>query len=67
MDLWANELSVIGDAIGRSNVVRKEGNRRCTRTVDLREIRKYQKTTELLLRKFPFLRLIREIDAILRS
>ena len=30
-------------------------------TVALREIRRYQKTTELLIRKAPFLRLIREI------
>ena len=29
----------------------------------LREIRKYQKSTELLLRKLPFQRLIREIAA----
>ncbi|XP_014616975.1 PREDICTED: histone H3.3-like [Polistes canadensis] len=30
-------------------------------TVALREIRRYQKTTELLIRKLPFQRLIREI------
>jgi len=30
-------------------------------TVALREIRRYQKTTELLLRKSPFFRLVREI------
>nr|DAD47973.1 TPA_asm: hypothetical protein HUJ06_017910 [Nelumbo nucifera] len=30
-------------------------------TVTLREIRKYQKTTELLIRKLPFQRLVREI------
>ena len=30
-------------------------------TVALREIRKYQKTTELLIRKVPFQRLVREI------
>ena len=30
-------------------------------TVALREIRKYQKSTELLLRKLPFQRLVREI------
>ena len=30
-------------------------------TVTLREIRKYQKSTELLIRKLPFLRLLREI------
>ena len=31
-------------------------------TVALREIRRYQKSTELLLRKLPFQRLVREID-----
>ena len=30
-------------------------------TVALREIRRYQKSTELLLRKLPFQRLVREI------
>ena len=30
-------------------------------TVALREIRRYQKTTELLIRKMPFQRLVREI------
>ena len=30
-------------------------------TVALREIRKYQKSTELLIRKLPFLRLLKEI------
>ena len=32
-----------------------------TGTVALREIRKYQKSTELLIRKLPFQRLVREI------
>ena len=32
-------------------------------TVALREIRKYQRTTDLLLRKMPFQRLVREIVA----
>lgn len=31
-------------------------------TVALREIRRYQKTTELLIRKLPFQRLVREIS-----
>ena len=30
-------------------------------TVALREIRKYQKSTELLIRKLPFRRLVREV------
>lgn len=32
-------------------------------TVALREIRKYQKSTELLIRKLPFQRLVREISS----
>ncbi|KAI8827088.1 histone-fold-containing protein [Fimicolochytrium jonesii] len=36
-------------------------------TVALREIRKYQKSTELLLRKLPFSRLVREVAADLAS
>ena len=36
-------------------------------TVALREIRKYQKSTELLIRKLPFQRLIREIAADYKS
>jgi histone H3 len=33
-------------------------------TVALREIRKYQKTTDLLIRKLPFQRLVREIASV---
>ena len=33
-------------------------------TVALREIRKYQKSTELLIRKLPFQRLVREIAQV---
>jgi histone H3 len=36
-------------------------------TVALREIRKYQKSTELLIRKLPFQRLVREIARELKS
>jgi histone H3 len=36
-------------------------------TVALRDIRKYQKSTELLLRKMPFQRLVREIAQDFRS
>ncbi|ODM88559.1 histone H3 [Orchesella cincta] len=35
-------------------------------TVALREIRRYQKSTELLIRKLPFQRLVREIAQISR-
>ena len=36
-------------------------------TVALREIRKYQKSTELLLRKLPFQRLVREVALEFKS
>lgn len=36
-------------------------------TVALREIRRYQKTTDLLIRKLPFQRLVREIAQDFRS
>lgn len=36
-------------------------------TVSLREIRKYQKSTELLLRKAPFMRLVRELAQDFKS
>ena len=39
----------------------KKSNRYRPGTIALREIRKYQKTTELLIRKLPFQRLVREI------
>ncbi|KAF5390704.1 hypothetical protein D9757_002706 [Collybiopsis confluens] len=39
----------------------KKGRRYRPGTVALREIRKYQKSTDLLLRKLPFSRLVREI------
>ncbi|KAG4170099.1 hypothetical protein ERO13_A12G125501v2, partial [Gossypium hirsutum] len=39
----------------------KKPHRYRPRTTALREIRKYQKSTELFIRKLPFQRLIREI------
>jgi len=36
-------------------------------TQALREIRKYQRSTELLLRKLPFQRLVREIAAVFKA
>jgi len=36
-------------------------------TVALREIRRYQKSTELLIRKLPFQRLVREIAGNIKS
>lgn len=41
--------------------------RRRPGTVALREIRKYQRSTELLLRKLPFARLVREITQTYNS
>ena len=49
---------VSGDIRGGS---RKKPHRFRPGTVALREIRKFQKTTELLIRKLPFQRLVREI------
>ncbi|KAG5678588.1 hypothetical protein PVAND_008250 [Polypedilum vanderplanki] len=40
---------------------RKQLATKAARTVALREIRRYQKSTELLIRKLPFQRLVREI------
>ena len=48
-------------------VVEKKNHRYRPGTVALREIRKYQKSTELLLRKMPFQRLVREIAQDFRS
>lgn len=39
----------------------KRGHRFRPGTVALREIRRYQKSTELLIRKLPFQRLVREV------
>ena len=49
---------VSGDVRGGTN---KKPHRFRPGTVALREIRKYQKSTELLIRKLPFQRLVREI------
>ena len=52
--------------VGKSNQVPwtggiKKPHRYCPGTVALCEIRRYQRTTELLIRKLPFARLVREI------
>ena len=39
----------------------KKPHRYCPGTIALREIRRFQKTTELLIRKAPFQRVVREI------
>uniref|UniRef100_A0A915HVE7 Histone H2A/H2B/H3 domain-containing protein n=1 Tax=Romanomermis culicivorax TaxID=13658 RepID=A0A915HVE7_ROMCU len=46
---------------GRSRSGIRSTNEIERRTVALREIRRYQKSTELLIRKLPFQRLVREI------
>eukprot|EP00122_Pirum_gemmata_P010508 Pgem_evm1s9717 len=45
----------------RKGVVKKKTMRYRPGTLALKEIRRYQKSTELLLRKLPFSRLVREI------
>ncbi|XP_053521232.1 histone H3.3A-like [Artibeus jamaicensis] len=45
----------------------KKPHRYRPRTVALREIRRYQKSTELLIRKLPFQRLVREIAQDFKS
>ena len=59
-----NVRKVLGD--GKTTKRKSTGRVRRPRkfrpgTVALREIRKYQKSTELLIRKIPFQRLVREI------
>ena len=44
----------------------KKPHRYCPGTVALREIRRYRKSTELLIRKLPFQRLVRELTQDVR-
>jgi histone H3 len=46
---------------------KKKAHRYRPGTVALREIRRYQKSTELLLRKLPFQRLVREVAQSFRN
>ena len=46
---------------------RRRGGKKRRGTVALQEIRKYQKSTELMIRKLPFQRLVREIAQDFRS
>jgi histone H3 len=50
----------LGKTLGRGGV--KKSKRFRPGTAALREIRRYQKSTELLIRKMPFQRLVREIS-----
>jgi histone H3 len=56
----------LGKGLGKSPInvvssVEKKKHRFRPGTVALREIRKYQRSTDLLLRKMPFQRLVREV------
>jgi histone H3 len=54
-------------AARKSNQNPKKPRRYKPGTVALRDIRRYQKTTELLIRKLPFQRLVREIARDFKS
>ncbi|KAL0957434.1 hypothetical protein HGRIS_001231 [Hohenbuehelia grisea] len=55
-NIGSHPTPVAGD-----NEKRRQRHRFRPGTVALREIRKYQKSTELLIRKIPFQRLVREV------
>ena len=52
---------MLADVAGKAALQTLKKHRYRPGTVALREIRKYQKSTELLLRKLPFQRLVREL------
>jgi histone H3 len=54
-------------AAGQQGAEEKKKNRYRPGTVALREIRKYQKSTDMLIRKLPFQRLVREIAQDFKS
>lgn len=54
-------MTVPGDYANGKNGNVKKPHRYRPGTVALREIRKYQKSTDLLIRKLPFQRIVREI------
>lgn len=54
-------------ALLKTSVGAKKPHRYRPGTVALREIRKYQKSTDLLIRKLPFQRLVREIAQNFKS
>lgn len=60
--LVAGKAAAVAAAGGDPNALKTRKKRRFhPGTVALREIRRYQKSTDLLLRKLPFQRLVREI------
>jgi len=52
---------------GAGGAVAKKSHRFKAGAVAMREIRKYQKTTDLLIRKLPFQRLVREVASEFKS
>ena len=52
-------------SVAKTNI--KKPHRFRPGTIAAREIKKYQKSTELLLRKLPFQRLVREISSEIKS
>ncbi len=60
---YATKLAAVklGKTLGKGSGVKKTKRFR-PGTAALREIRRYQKSTELLIRKMPFQRLVREIS-----
>lgn len=62
-------VDLAGNGIPRPEIMKKLSKKHRYRpgTVALREIRKYQKSTELQFRKMPFQRLVREIAQDFRS
>jgi histone H3 len=65
-ELSKNPISKAAGSTVSAAVVKKPHRYR-PGTVALREIRRYQKSTELLLRKLPFQRLVRELAQDIRS
>lgn len=66
----ARVKQVVGKGKGMKKVPRKGGDKSSRYrpgAVALREIRKYQKSTDLLLRKLPFQRLVREVAQSIRA
>ncbi|KJK66140.1 hypothetical protein P875_00021735 [Aspergillus parasiticus SU-1] len=75
---WDQDVTIIHSCLGRAFPDRPQGNPLILQpkvtpkitaygTVALREIRRYQKSTELLIRKLPFQRLVREIAQDFKS
>ena len=61
-------LKVNGESVSATALVpARKPHRWRPGTVALREIRRYQKSTELMIRKLPFQRLVREISADFKS